>query len=268
MNARAALVAEEPVDLAPALAVGGVDRRQGVPLDARLAQVVEPAHHLVERALAALVHAVGVVQLARAVDREPDEEVVLLEERRPLLVDQRPVRLDRVRGPLAGLQVLARRARPSGGRSRRPSASARRPARRSSPRARARAPRSAAGCRSRADRRPSGTGCPDRASPSTGRSSTRSRGCRRRRSASPAGGTPSVSRTPADPITRRARGHHPMRVTRRSGPEEDQLRGGMPFAIRSTPKTRNSTAITASLCIASQPFIASSCVFACSPPTR
>ena len=39
--------------------------------------------------------------LARPVDRDPDEEVVLLEELRPLLVEQRGVRLDRVLGLLA-----------------------------------------------------------------------------------------------------------------------------------------------------------------------
>ena len=100
-EAGAALVAEEAVDLAAVVGVRGVDRRQRVPVDLRVAQVAEPAHHLVERALAALVHAVGVVQLARPVDRDADEEVVLAEERRPLLVEQRAVRLDRVRGPLA-----------------------------------------------------------------------------------------------------------------------------------------------------------------------
>jgi hypothetical protein len=44
--------------------------------------------------------------------------------------------------------------------------------------------------------------------------------------------------------------------------------GASPFAIRATPKTRNSTAITASLCWPSQPFSSSSAVFAFAPPTR
>jgi hypothetical protein len=52
------------------VAVRRVDRRERIPLDAGLAQMAEPAHHLVERALAALVHPVGVVQLARPVDRD------------------------------------------------------------------------------------------------------------------------------------------------------------------------------------------------------
>ena len=82
MNRAPQLVAEEAVDLAAAVAVRGVHRgqRRSTSTPAR-AQVLEPAHHLVEGALAALVHAVGVVQLARPVDRDPDEEVVLLEER-------------------------------------------------------------------------------------------------------------------------------------------------------------------------------------------
>ena len=101
-----------------------------------VAQVLEAAHHLVERALAALVHAVGVVQLARPVDRDPDEEVVLPEERRPLLVEQRRRSSGSCRPRAARAAGTGRRARPSGGRTRGPSASARRPARRSSPRAR------------------------------------------------------------------------------------------------------------------------------------
>ena len=44
--------------------------------------------------------------------------------------------------------------------------------------------------------------------------------------------------------------------------------GGKPLAIRLTPKTRNSTAMTASLCTASQSFISSSRALACSPPTK
>ena len=107
-EARAALVAEEPVHLAAVVGVGGMDRRQRVPVDSRVLQMREPLHHLVERALAALVHPVGVVQLPRPVDRDPDQDVVLLEERRPFLVQQCPVRLDRVDGPLPRLQIPLR----------------------------------------------------------------------------------------------------------------------------------------------------------------
>ena len=50
--------------------VGLVTRVQGVDVDAVLAQQRQAAHHLVEGGLAALVRAVGVVHLARAVDAE------------------------------------------------------------------------------------------------------------------------------------------------------------------------------------------------------
>ena len=85
--------------------VGGVDRGEGVPLHAVLAQLREPAHDLVERGLAGLVAAVGVVQLARAVDAEADEEAVLGEEPRPVAVDLGAVGLDGVPHRHAGRRV-------------------------------------------------------------------------------------------------------------------------------------------------------------------
>ena len=66
----------------------------------------KPAHHFVERSGAALVDAVGVVQFARAVEAQPDEVVVLLEELAPLVVQQRSVRLHGVLERHAGLLVL------------------------------------------------------------------------------------------------------------------------------------------------------------------
>ena len=48
----------------------------------------------------------------------------------------------------------------------------------------------------------------------------------------------------------------------------DQVSGGMPLAMRFTPRTRNSTVITASLCTDSHSFAESSWVFARSPPVR
>ena len=184
-------------------------------------QVLEAAHHLVERALAALVHAVGVVHLARPVDRDPDQEVVRLEERRPLLVEQRAVRLDRVRRPLPRLQVLLRQLDRPRGRTRAPSSSARRPARRSSPPAPARAPRSAAARTPRADRPPSGTASPDTASPSTGRSSRSSRGCTPHPSASPADETPAARPGPSGSTRVRIDAHaHSSRTERPASPRD------------------------------------------------
>src|SRR6185437_10558003 len=104
-EAGATFVAKKAVDLTAAIAVGGVHGCQGIPIDSCVVEEREPMHHLVETALPALVHAKGVVKLAWPVDRDPDQELVLLEERRPLLVEERPVRLDRVRRALAGLKA-------------------------------------------------------------------------------------------------------------------------------------------------------------------
>ena len=65
-----------------------------------------PRMHPVEGGLAALVDPVRVVHLPRAVDRDADQEVVLLQERAPLVVQQGAVGLDRVEDPLARPRVL------------------------------------------------------------------------------------------------------------------------------------------------------------------
>ncbi len=103
---RAQLVAEEAVHRAAVLLVGGVDGAQDVEVDLVLAQEAPAAHHQVEGALAAAVDAVGVVQLARAVDAQADQEVVLLEEHAPVVVEQQAVGLEGVLHRLAGLAVL------------------------------------------------------------------------------------------------------------------------------------------------------------------
>ena len=102
----AELVAEEGVDLAAVIAVHRVDRRQHVPVDLVTLQHVEARDHPVEGGLAPLVDAVGVVHLSRPVDRDADQELVLLQELAPLVVEERPVRLHRVEDVLAGGRVL------------------------------------------------------------------------------------------------------------------------------------------------------------------
>ncbi len=103
----AAVVPKEPVDLSSSVVVGRVDRGEGVPLDAVALQHAESLHHPVEAALPALVDPERVVHLTRSVDREPHEEAVLGEERTPLVVEQRAVRLDRVGDALVRqLQLL------------------------------------------------------------------------------------------------------------------------------------------------------------------
>ena len=104
-NVAAELVAEERIDLPAVIAVDGVDRAEHVPIDVVALQHLQALHHTVEGGLAALVHAIGVVHLPRPVDRDADEEPVLLQERPPLVVQERPVRLHRVQHVLAGLRV-------------------------------------------------------------------------------------------------------------------------------------------------------------------
>ena len=99
---RTELVAQERVDLAAVVAVGRVDGGEHVPVDPVPPEYVEPAHHPVEGGLAALVDPVGVVHLARAVDGQAHQEVVLVQERAPLVVEQRAVGLHRVEHRLPG----------------------------------------------------------------------------------------------------------------------------------------------------------------------
>ena len=71
------------------------------------AQAVPAADHVVEAAFALLVDAVRVVQLARPVNAQADQVVVLLEESGPLVVDERAVGLHRVQdAPMVRLAVL------------------------------------------------------------------------------------------------------------------------------------------------------------------
>src|SRR5271166_4145647 len=117
--------------------VGGVDRAKDVGVDLVLLQAFPAADHVVEAALPALGDAEGLMHIARPVDADADEIVVLLEEFRPFVVDQRAVGLERVE------HAHARPARPNGGRSQFRAASARRPATTLPPAARARTPSTA-----------------------------------------------------------------------------------------------------------------------------
>ena len=65
-----------------------------------------PTHHLVEGALLAAVDPVSVMELPRAVDAETNQEIVLLEEGAPLIIQKDAVGLKSVLHNLAGLTVL------------------------------------------------------------------------------------------------------------------------------------------------------------------
>ena len=187
-EARAALVAQEAVHLAAVIGVRGVDRRQRVPLDSSGLQVLETAPSP-GRTSPCRPCSRGRRRGARAARRSRSRRGSRSRRRTPPTPRRAACRSSgscrQLAAPASGTGL---QAQPSDGRSRRPSASARRPATRSSPPARARAPRSAAGRTPRAARPPSGSASPGRASPSRGRSSRSSRGCRQPRSASRAGG--------------------------------------------------------------------------------
>src|SRR5258708_11174902 len=86
--------------------IGGVDGAQYVEIDSEQVQVPPAAHHLIESALLAAVDPVGVVELARAVDAQADEEIVFLEEGAPFIIEKNAVGLEGVLHGLAGATVL------------------------------------------------------------------------------------------------------------------------------------------------------------------
>ena len=90
------LVAKEAIDLERMAGVRGVDRAEDVDVHPCRLSSLPAAHDVVERALAALVDAIGVVHLARPVDAQADEELVRLEECAPRVVQVRAVGLDGV----------------------------------------------------------------------------------------------------------------------------------------------------------------------------
>ena len=104
--ARPDLVPEVAVDLrarAPGSPV--VDRAQDVDVDTLLRHQARGGEHPVVGRVAALVHAVPVVDVRRSVHREADQEPVLPEERAPVPRRSCAVGLDRVLDRLAGLPV-------------------------------------------------------------------------------------------------------------------------------------------------------------------
>ena len=103
---RAQLVAEEAIDRAPVVLVGGVDRAEDVEFDPVAAESPPAAHHQVKGALAAAIDPIGVVEFARTVDAQADQEVVLLEEGAPLIVEQDAVGLEGVLHALARPAIL------------------------------------------------------------------------------------------------------------------------------------------------------------------
>jgi len=99
------LVAKEPVDLDRVAGVRRMNRAHHVDIHAVVVQRLIPTHHIVERSLAALVDAIRIVKLARAVDAQADQDVVPLQEGAPRVVQPGAVGLERVRNLLSRLLV-------------------------------------------------------------------------------------------------------------------------------------------------------------------
>ena len=125
---RTQFAGQEAVDVERELRVLAVDHAQRVEGHTVLLQQPRRGHHLGVRGRAALGNAVQVVQPLRPVAAEADEELVLLQEGRPVLVEQRAVGLQvvlRCAGPACGGGPAVRR---SCGSNPAPGSSARRPA--------------------------------------------------------------------------------------------------------------------------------------------
>src|SRR5208337_18220 len=69
-------------------------------------QHLRRSKHLVKRGLAVFRYAKAVVQFQRSINAEADEKAMFLEEQAPLVVEQRPVRLEIVLDSLPRLLVL------------------------------------------------------------------------------------------------------------------------------------------------------------------
>jgi len=85
--------------------VGGIDRAKNIKVDGVPAKGLPALHHQVESALAAAVNPVAVVHLVWAVNAQADEEMMFLEERTPVIVEQQAVGLEGVLHDLFGSAV-------------------------------------------------------------------------------------------------------------------------------------------------------------------
>ena len=103
----AADLPEEPVDRERALDVQVMHHAHDAGEDPMLAQGFVSAHGLPVSRLAALGHAVSVVQFRRAVQAEADAESLRRQKAAPLFIEQHAIGLDAVADAPAGGLVLA-----------------------------------------------------------------------------------------------------------------------------------------------------------------
>lgn len=107
LNVAATYFLEEMIETERVGGRGIVHYRHGVPLHAVAVQQPDALHHLLPRAAPRTAAAVAVVEPLRAVDREADEEIVLMEKVRKCRRDERAVGLQRIDDlPAAGVLLL------------------------------------------------------------------------------------------------------------------------------------------------------------------
>src|SRR5215469_1431605 len=94
------LLAEETINRAAIFLVRSVHRAQNVEVDAVFSEVSPALHDTVKRPALAAIKAVLVVQLARSIDTQPDQEIILFEELAPLVIEKDAICL---KGVLHGL---------------------------------------------------------------------------------------------------------------------------------------------------------------------
>ena len=107
LHVAASIFPKKPVDLQRLVGVGAMDGGQRIEVDLVALQNFDAAHHAVKGRLAAFVHAIGIVQLARAVDGQADKKMILQKESRPRVVEQDAIGLKSVGDLLAvGIALL------------------------------------------------------------------------------------------------------------------------------------------------------------------
>lgn len=91
-----AFVLEEMVDVERPIRGIATDACQDVEVHAVLLQQAQPLHHPVEGRAAVTALAIAVVDVAWTIEADADEEIVILEERAPLVGEPQTVGLERV----------------------------------------------------------------------------------------------------------------------------------------------------------------------------
>ena len=85
---------EKVIDLKRVVLIAGVDGAEDVVVYFVVAEMTPTADNLFEAARAALVDTIAVVQFFGPIDAKPDEKIVRLKKRSPVIINERPVGLN------------------------------------------------------------------------------------------------------------------------------------------------------------------------------